>query len=100
MSNVFLQTLCFAMINHAQAIQGSADTFKCLCRMYEDAFFLCLLDLLIVGSHHFSCFKTCKMNFFGTETFCSSRTVKGNIAAAKDDDFFAHACFFAHAGIS
>ena len=37
MSNVFLQTLCFAMINHAQAIQGSADTFKCLCTRTPNA---------------------------------------------------------------
>ena len=30
MSNVFLQTLCFSVINHAQPIQCSADTLKCL----------------------------------------------------------------------
>ena len=69
---------------------SSCDTLKSLYRMYEDAFFFCLLDFFIVCSHNFSCFQTGQMNFLCAQTFSSSRTVESYVTTTENDDAFAH----------
>ena len=65
--------------------------FKGEGRMYDNAFLLRLFNLLIVCQHLFSCFEAGEVNGFSTQTACSPCTVKCDIAAAEDDDMFAHA---------